>query len=696
MEEPCFLTDIYLPQMLYAVTIRSPIAKGLLKSIECPKIPGSYTLIRAGDIPGKNFLDDSGLPILAENQLSYIGEPVALLLGPIKDTLEEYLQQCKVIVEEEKPVFSAVEVQADMVVARPDICVGDPETAFAQAATIIRSDYYSGIQEHWYAEPVGAVSWIEQTPKTVVVRTATQWPSHVKRSVAHVLGLSAVQVKPTLSTLHMDGKLWYPSLVSCHAALGALLTDKPVRLTQTKKEDFSFSPKRFGAEMTIASSHDSTGAVTGIDINTIVNLGAYAVNTNEILGHINLGSMGIYKIKNIRCSGAAVRTNIPPQGPFAGFGLAQVSFALERHISRIADRFNQDPAQWRKDNFSKTGSSSPGLPVKDIVPVEQLTNTAMKISDYSRKWAAYEVIRQTRKERLNSGLPTDSQTAAAPRRESWAEKGESLRGIGIAVGCQVNDLLYIGPAKGAVELTLERDGSLEIRTSIANSGADCSNMMTIASEILGVDIGMIRINTDSDCPDSGPSTVSRAAAVVTKLVEQACISILKKRFRDPLPISVRKTIRPQKNPPWESRASAVVEIEINPIEFLPQIRGVWMSIDGGKIISEDRARRSLKISAVQALGWAYREQICYVAGAIPTDQFENFDIPSPHEIPPISIEFITNNSGGPKGIGDLPFSCIPAAYLQAVSQAMDYHFDSIPLKALDIWYAGKNKKGNTA
>jgi CO/xanthine dehydrogenase Mo-binding subunit len=123
-----------------------------------------------------------------------------------------------------------------------------------------------------------------------------------------------------------------------------------------------------------------------------------------------------------------------------------------------------------------------------------------------------------------------------------------------------------------------------------------------------------------------------------------------------------------------------------------------MSVDGGKIIAEDRARKSLKESAVQALGWAYQEHINYVNGIIPMDQYDNFNIPNPSEIPPIGIEFITNGQNESKGIGDLPFTCIPAAYLQAVSQAMDYHFQSIPLKALDIWYAGvaKRKKGEPA
>ena len=114
-----------------------------------------------------------------------------------------------------------------------------------------------------------------------------------------------------------------------------------------------------------------------------------------------------------------------------------------------------------------------------------------------------------------------------------------------------------------------------------------------------------------------------------------------------------------------------------------------MCVDGGKILSEDNARKNLKISIVQALGWSYREQISYVGGAIPVEQFENFDIPGIAEIPPIVIDFIKNSSEEPKGIGDLPFCCIPAAFVQAVSQAAGCHFRAIPLKAQEIFSAGR-------
>ena len=684
MEDVPFLTDIYMPDTLFALTLRSPVAKGQLKSIECPKLPENYALIKASDIPGKNSFDESGIPVLADTELSYIGEPVALLLGPDKNLLEHLSKHCRVVYEKDEAVFNAS--LSEMIGMKDEMRIGEIEECFDQAASVMTDTYTTGIQDHWYAEPIGAVSWLEKIngsndPETnaldaiMVVRTATQWPFHVKRSVEAVLGQQrcSVQVKPTDIGLHMDGKLWYPSLIACHVALGTWITKKPVRLFLTRKEDFSFSPKRCGTEISIKSALDEKGSITGIDINASVNIGAYGVNQAEILESVKQGCCGLYNIKNIRFSGTIVRTNIPPQGAFAGFGLAQGLFALERHISHIADTLKIDPAQWRQENvFAK----------KDTPFTEQLINTVMKMSDYRRKWATYELIRHRRKQH---SMPD--------------ARHENFRGIGIALGCQANGLQYSGDENGnyGIELVLDKDGALDINTSAIRSAGDNSIVsvwQAMASEILGMEKEMVRVNCGSEFPDAGPLTASRSITVITKLIEQSCLEIRTRRFRDPLPINVRTMAEPQKknqgsNMAGSGWASAIVELEIDPIEYLPRIRGIWLCVDGGRIISLDNARRTLQNSSVQALGWAYKEQVNYVAGFIPADQFDNYDIPGVEDIPPVAVEFISDNKSEPKGIGDLPFACIPAAYMQAVSQAMDRHFCSIPLKALDIWWAGK-------
>jgi CO/xanthine dehydrogenase Mo-binding subunit len=714
MEDSCFVTDMCLPHMLHALTIRSPVAKGRLKSIDCPKLPGAYILITAQDIPGKNSLDDTNHPILAADEISYIGEPVALIVGPSKNILEENIKTCKVITEDETPVFDTSEADSQMIAALRNFCAGKPENAFEGAASIVQGEYTTGIQEHWYAEPSCALAWLED-PKTekgsnvgkkrnISVSAATQWPYHVKRSVAQVLGIPATSVKvnPTAAGFHLDGRLWYPSLLSCHAALGAWISGKPVQLVLTKGEDFYFSPKRCKTEILISSALNEKGEITGMTINAAVNLGAYGVNAQEILDNVYLGCMGVYKTKNVRFFGQAIKANIPPQGPFAGYGIAQGLFAMERHISIIAENQKKDPAQCRIENLPKTGTFPFGILSKEPVNGRLLIDTTVKKSDYLRKWASYELLRHRRRETQFSFSG------------SWAQRGEGLRGIGIALGCQGNDLLHNDKGNYGIELTLEKNGSLEINTTLAYANTDIGDLWKeIASQITGLMPEMIKVNCGPRSLDSGPAILSRGITVLTKLLEQACYSIVKQKAKKPLPLRARKTTAPLKNPVWDEyflfpssasdsfvdssgfirpgRAAAVVEVEIDPVEYVPWIRGVWLCVDGGKIFRQDKAARSLTRSAVQALGWAYRERIAYSNGAIPAKQFENFEIPELSQIPPVYIDFIPDTSDEPKGIGDLPFACIPAAYLQAVSQAMDFQFCRIPLKPQDILDAGRPK-----
>jgi CO/xanthine dehydrogenase Mo-binding subunit len=707
-DKSLFVEDISFPGMLFGLTLRSPIARGRLKAVEGPKLPGAYTLIRAENIPGKNQLEDFPVPILASDTLSYIGEPVALLFGPDEAKLADYAAQYKIITEEESPLFSPYNVPGDSIHSRREILFGNTEDAFERGKTTITGTYRTGIQEHWYAEPLGAVAVYSghKTPggirenEKLLIHTATQWPFHVLRSIKGILAPAKadVVVEPSLIGISLDGKIWYPSLLACHAALGAWITKKTVKLLLTREEDFRYSPKRNSAEIHIRSALGEEGELLGTEIEVNTDLGAEAVFAGEILDRICLGSLGPYQYTNTKIKGQALKTNTPPQGPFAGFGLSQGFFAIERHVSQIADIQKQDPAEWRKNHLlGKNGSLAIGTPLKEASPLAELMDTAAAMGDYYRKWASYELLRSRRQE------------------TEWAERDEPLRGIGIAVAYQGAGFLYSGADGGvsAVTLTLEKDGSLEIRTSIVSSTAEYVRVwQNIALDILAVDPKLLRVvsGTTEGVPDSGPASLSRNMLVITKLVERSCIAIRKLRFRDPLPITVNRSYRPGKRIPWGASSgqpfdqnalarlgwgAAVVEVEIDPVEYTPKIRGTWLGIDGGKILSEARARRSLKSAAIQALGWASREELSYLEGKIPDSFILNYALPVPSEMPPVYIDFLWNDTVAPKGIGELPFHCVPAAYIQAVSQAMDHPFEKIPLSSRDIWEAGKLKKKET-
>jgi CO/xanthine dehydrogenase Mo-binding subunit len=597
---------------------------------------------------------------------------------------------------------------------------GDPEAAFAGAAQVISGLYSTGIQEHGYGEAVGALAEFALpaageepgAPRPLlIIHTATQWPYHVSRSAEGVLALDPGRIvtEPSDLGIPLDGKLWYPSLIASQAALAAFLTRRNVRLLLNREEDFRYSPKRNASVTEIQSALNEKGEILGTRIDMTVDLGAQGVFTQEILDQSCLGVMGIAGSGALSLKARAIKTNIPPQGPFCGFGAAQGAFAMEQHLSRIADTLGQDPAERRKNSRPGKEGLAGLIPLRKEAPTEQLLDTTAAMAGYYRKWAGYELLRRRRRQDRS---PDRSQDHRQGLRQD--PQPETLRGIGIALSWQGSGFLYPGcfhpgDETYGVEATLNIDGSLDIRTS-TGAGPDFIEIWAgIAREILAVEELRVRSWNTALCPDSGPGSLSRNITTLSTLIRKSCETIRSQRFRDPLPITVRETGKPPPDDPSpplsfppgfeppagmeadiESRTrpgwgAAVVEVEIEVHSYTPSVRGIWMAVDGGKILSEQKARNSLKLASIQALGWASREYLEYRRGIIDPPRISDYGIPNPGEIPPIHLDFLANDDEEPKGIGDLPFNCIPAAYIQAVSQAIDQPCGKIPLKPADIW-----------
>jgi CO/xanthine dehydrogenase Mo-binding subunit len=669
-----FVTDINIENSLFAVTIRSPSARGRLVGVEVPQMPSSYTLITAKDIPGVKQLAEFPVPILAGDRVSYIGEPVGVLVGPDDLKLCTYAADCKVLIEQED-VADEDSVQAEKLMERNFVIGGtaSPDAVENQnAGTIVQGVYRTGIQDHWVAEPFCALTTFSDDK--IVVYTATQWRAHTRDSVAGVLGISpeTVEVIPTKLGFHLDSKLWYPSLVACHAALGSFFTKKPVKLCLTREECFRYGPKRPETEIKITSSIKGDGEVLKTDIEVNVNVGAGGIFTEETLTRVCIGSLGAYRLSPVTVKAAAVKSAIPYQGAFEGFGLAQGFFAIERHVSRIADISHMGPAEWRaKHALKQNDKLAVGVPLKERVFADQVMERVAAMADYKRKWASYNLLR---------GRDNPEETP--------------LRGIGIALAYQGGGLLFGGKTDCSVEVTLNEDESLIIKTS-ADSGF-ARVLIDLATKILEVAPEKMRV---IDCADEGVSTASRNVAVIAKLTERCCLAIKEQWTQAPRPITVRRVYEPvmaAADKTWVrdpidqnalsplSWAAGVVEVEIDRI---PKIRGLWLCIEGGRILAPERAERAVKRAAVHALGWAVREEVFYTDGKIDDALLYNYDVPSPIDAPPISVSFIENEGVDPKGICELPYSVAPSAYVQAVSQALNRAFEKIPLKVKDVWDA---------
>jgi CO/xanthine dehydrogenase Mo-binding subunit len=536
--------------------------------------------------------------------------------------------------------------------------------------------YTSGAIEHYYSESQGAAAAYDYDK--IAVWCATQWPYHVRDSVALALGCRAeeVSVRPTRLGVHLDGKLWYPSLLACHAAIAAIVCGRPAKILLTREEDFRYTPKRARSSVSVRAALGKAGELSAMDVRIAVNVGAYGPLAEEILSQAVLACTGAYACPNLRVEGYAVVTNTLPMGAFGGLGASHSFFAMEAHANRMAASVGEDPADWKSRNVLRKGSRLlTGEILKEEVPYDAVLARLASASDYRRKYAGYELVRKRRSGRSDG----------------------PLRGIGLAFAYQGAGPFLSGDASNSytVEATLDKGLGLRIHTSAAGGAGRVTDIWRrSAADILGIDLESVRIAApDTDqVPDSGPSTLSRNVSVVNRLVERACAAIQKRRFRDPLPLTARSVYRVPRPIKWvdgqvsgspfdtASWAGAVLELELDPWTLEPRLLGVWLCVDGGRIASPAQATAALRSGVADALGACLSERFDPLGdGAGKSDYFRYGLLPL-HELPPISIEFIEPSRRAPiKGIGELPFDTVPSAFLSALSQAADTAFSSLPV-----------------
>jgi CO/xanthine dehydrogenase Mo-binding subunit len=668
--------------MLYVATLRSPIARGSVRSISFPRLPTGYRAVLPADIPGSNRIASFGaeIPILASDRVSYAGEPVALLAGPDPLVLEALVADAKVECEEEEPALGWESFSSDQVVAKRLTIVGDPDLAFSIAPEVHEAAYLSGAIDHLYSEPQGAAAAYDYDK--IAIWCATQWPYHVRDSVSLALGcrVEEVSVRPTRLGVHLDGKIWYPSLLACHAAIAAVACGRPAKLLLTREEDFLYTTKRARSSVSVRAALGPGNELSAMDVRIALNVGAYGPLADEILSQAVLASTGAYRCPNLRVEGYAVSTNAPPMGAFGGLGASHALFAVEAHANRLAAAAGEDPADWKARNVLKKGSPLiTGEPLKEDAPYAAILEALARASDYRRKHACYELVR---------------------KRRSGKSDGP-LRGIGLSFAYQGAGQFLSGENSNtySAEVVLDKDLKVLIRTSAAAGGGGVLDIWReTAGAILGVPIASVRVapaDTD-ESPNSGPSTLSRGVTVVNRLVGNAASAIQKRRFRDPLPLSAKSSYRIPKPITWAEGsvrgspfdtaawAGAAVELELDPWTLEPRPLGVWLCVDGGQVVSPERAAAAIRAGCVDALGACLSERFD-PDGEDGRGQYFCYGLRPLHELPPIAVEFVAPPRKAPvKGIGELPFDTVPAAFLTAICQAAGAQFSSLPVTSAEL------------
>jgi CO/xanthine dehydrogenase Mo-binding subunit len=712
-----YVDDMLLPGMLHGATVRSQIPRGRIRKITFN--PGiawdEFVIVSAKDIPGKNCIaligDDQ--PCLASEFVNHPEEPVLLLAHPDRHALRKAVDAVSIEYDSLPALFTIEESErcseviwgADNTFKTYRIEKGDVDGIWAKADYVVEGEYSTGAQEQLYIENNGMIAALD-AQQGVTVWGSLQCPYYVHKALMTLCHLPAEKVRVVQMETGgaFGGKEEYPSMIAGHAALLAIKSGKPVKIIYDRAEDMAATTKRHPSRTRHRTAVSKEGKILGGEIEFTIDGGAYATLSSVVLSRGAIHAGGPYYWPNVRIRAKAVATNAPPHGAFRGFGAPQSLFAMERHLDRIARVVGLSPVEIRRRNFLKPGeTTTTQQAVREPIDLGDLLDRALSLAEYHAKRERFSNENQVGTTKKGMGI------AAFLHGAGFTGSGERYLSSVVGVeGCA--------------------DGSVRVLVSSTEFGQGTKTVLCqIAAEALGLryeDVAIAQPDT-MQVPNSGPTVASRTVMVVGKLVESAARGIqqtltLAGMLGDPYSadefrascrsyVAAHGQLRSwaQFEPPpdvfWDDQeyrgeayaayawAVYVAEVAIDLTTYSVSVNDFVALQEVGRVLHPVLAIGQIVGGVAQGIGFALFEKVIWQKGRMQNSQMTNYIMPTSSDLPPIRVFFeeLGNVHGayGAKGIGELPMDGPAPAILNAVEDALEIGFDSIPLLPEDIFEA---------
>ena len=469
-------------------------------------MPGVVGVMTARDIKGSNrivqFTDD--MPVLCEDRVRYIGDPVAVVAARTKRqavaavrAVEVDYQLLPVLDSPAKAMSDGafpLHAGVDNICFRQPLIKGDAAKALAQSAAVVEGHFITQINHQAPLEPEVSVAFFEgegDDAQLIVVGRSINIHKHLS-NIQEATGWENARYEEA----YVGGQFGIKGEITSEgiAAAAAVHFRQPVRYIPTLVESMLMSPKRHPFDMKITLGADAKGRLTALTMDIVVDNGAYlAIGTTIVLRALRMLSSS-YNIPNIDVMARLVYTNNPWGAAARGAGPPQTHFALESAMDMLARKMAIDPLEFRLRNTLKPGQTqSTGQAVREW-PFPGLCE-AIK-PEYER------ALREAREHSNNS----------------------VRRGVGLGAGA-----FGIGGVggQGIVRIELDPDNGVTVYGAVADPGEGNNSMLVqLTADALDLPLDKVRIVTrDTDHTAAmGPAAASRltymAGGALLAAVEQ--------------------------------------------------------------------------------------------------------------------------------------------------------------------------------
>jgi len=510
-----FIDDIKISaDTLYATVFTSPVAHAEIKKIDIDKAlnaNGVVNIFTAKDVCGKNqigaIIEDEQL--LADGEVHYIGQPVALI---VSETKEAGVSAKKLI----KLVYKELEIITDpreaykigyLIAPQRTFVLGDIDNAWKECKTVVSGKIDTGGQEHFYLEPQ-SVYTVPIENDGIKVFSSTQSPTGVQKTVSKVLGIADNKVEVDVRRLGgaFGGKEDQASQWAALASLASFILKRPVKLILNRNEDIKMTGKRHPYSYDYKIGMDENGKILAYEVFMYQNSGASADLSTAILERSLFHATNTYFIPNVRINAVACRTNLPPFTAFRGFGAPQAVFAIEYAMNMLAEKSGIDIERIRELNYIKDGDVFPyGMLAEETrnVECERILEDEFNIKELKEKELKFN------------------------KENKYIKKGSYTMPVCFGISF-TNSMLN---QAGAL-VHIYSDGSILINTGAVEMGQNVNlKIAQIASSVLSVSLDRIKVETTNTTrvANTSPTAASSGADLNGKAAETAC-NILKDRL----------------------------------------------------------------------------------------------------------------------------------------------------------------------
>jgi aerobic carbon-monoxide dehydrogenase large subunit len=727
----CFVDDIDLPGLLHASFVRSPHAHAIIRAINpCParELPGVHAVLTLDDLTPvmrhrrmKRY-SNSGAALdmvwpfaLADHEVSYVGEAVAIVIGESRYVTEDAAALVQVEYDE---LAAAVDCRSSAEDASPRVRLalssnlvasyrvgyGSVDEAFARATHIFRDEIR---QSRGSAHPIegrGIVAEYRRADDSLHVCASTQKAHDLKNTIASLLDLPDSKIRVVTPDVGggFGSKLCvYSEDIAVSAS--AKLLKRSIKWIEDRHEHFTNAVQEREQIWSLAVASDHDGRIAGIRGTLIHDQGAYALQDINLPYNSASALPGPYRVPAFEMQVRVVLTNKTPVSSVRGAGYPQSAFAIERLMDRLARELVLDRAEVRRRNLIPPDAMPYEQPLKarsgvsisydsgDYPASQAAVLKAANWEDFPRRKAQARAtgrylgiglanaVKGTGRGPFESGLVRIDATGQVSVYTGAAQMGQGLRTALAQIcasefGLEASKVNVITGDTTAVSLGLGGFASRQLVTAgssiLLAARSVAIKAKRLASHILEVDEDDLQLS-DGSVHVAGANDMAVSLAELARTL-QGAPGYAFPSGQEP---GLDATTHFRTDALAYANASHVAEVEVDPeTGGIMLLRYVALQ-DAGRLINPMIVDGQIKGGIVHGISNGVFERIVYDDNGQPlTTNFVDYLLPTATELPAIATIYSETpsplNPLGAKGVGELGTVPAAAAVISAVEDAL--------------------------